>query len=171
METLKKYLKCRPKAKGEDFLFLSRTGKSIGRENIWRMIQRFVKAAGIKKPVSPHTFRHSIATHLVENGADIVMVQRLLGHTNILSTQIYLHLGLEKFRKKFYKYHTRWLLKSLLSENNLLGKRTHICHQNTKCNALYLNNLYLRHGLFSKKEGTIILLMLQWVKRCFLTKG
>ena len=107
MEALKKYLKRRPKTDADDYLFLSRTGKSIGRENIWRMIQKYVKKAGIKKPVSPHTFRHSIATHLVENGADIVMVQRLLGHTNILSTQIYLHLGLEKFRKKFYKYHTR----------------------------------------------------------------
>jgi integrase/recombinase XerD len=107
VEALKKYLKHRPKTKGEDFLFLSRTGKSIGRANIWRMIQRFLKAAGIKKPVSPHTFRHSIATHLVENGADIVMVQRLLGHTNTLSTQIYLHLGLEKFKEKFYKFHTR----------------------------------------------------------------
>ena len=93
-------------AKGsEDILFLNRRGKGLSRVMIFTMIKNFVALAGIQKTVSPHTFRHSFATHLVEGGADLRAVQEMLGHESILTTEIYTHVDRNYLRDTMMKYH------------------------------------------------------------------
>jgi len=89
----------------EDILFLNRRGKALTRQMIFLMLKSAVAAAGIKKTVSPHTFRHSFATHLVENGADLRAVQEMLGHESITTTEIYTHLDREYLRETLRKFH------------------------------------------------------------------
>lgn len=89
----------------EDILFLNRRGKRLTRVMIFLIIKDLVKKAGIKKTVSPHTFRHSFATHLVEGGADLRAVQEMLGHESITTTEIYTHLDREFLRKTLEKFH------------------------------------------------------------------
>ena len=89
----------------EDILFLNRRGKRLTRVMIFLIIKELVKKAGINKTVSPHTFRHSFATHLVEGGADLRAVQEMLGHESITTTEIYTHLDREYLRKTLEKYH------------------------------------------------------------------
>ena len=89
----------------EDFLFLNNRGSKISRVMIFMIIKDLVKKAGIKKIVSPHTFRHSFATHLIEGGADLRAVQEMLGHESITTTEIYTHLDREFLRKTLELFH------------------------------------------------------------------
>ena len=89
----------------EDILFLNRHGRKLSRVMIFLIIRELVQQAGIKKNVSPHTFRHSFATHLVEGGADLRAVQEMLGHESITTTEIYTHLDREFLRTTLENYH------------------------------------------------------------------
>lgn len=95
-----------PVKKGnEDILFLNKLGTKLSRVMIFYMIRDLAKKAGIRKTVSPHTFRHSFATHLVEGGADLRAVQEMLGHASITTTEIYTHLDREFLRKTLEHFH------------------------------------------------------------------
>jgi integrase/recombinase XerD len=89
----------------EDIVFLNNRGANLSRVMIFYIIKDLVKKAGIKKTVSPHTFRHSFATHLVEGGADLRAVQEMLGHESITTTEIYTHLDREFLRKTLENFH------------------------------------------------------------------
>lgn len=89
----------------EDILFLNRRGKGLTRVMVFTLIKSFTGQAGISKTVSPHTFRHSFATHLVEGGADLRAVQEMLGHESILTTEIYTHVDKKYLRDTVMKYH------------------------------------------------------------------
>jgi len=91
----------------ENYVFLNRRGKSLTRVMIFTIIKDLVKISGIKKTVSPHTFRHSFATHLVEGGADLRAVQEMLGHESITTTEIYTHLAREYLKQIIEEYHPR----------------------------------------------------------------
>ncbi len=88
-------------------VFLNRKGRSLSRTAIWNLVREAARAAGLSKKVSPHTLRHTFATHLLEGGADLVAVQELLGHADISTTQIYTHLDREYLRSVHKKYHPR----------------------------------------------------------------
>ena len=94
-----------PRRGDEDILFLNRRGARLSRVMIFYIIKDLVREAGIKKTISPHTFRHSFATHLVEGGADLRAVQEMLGHESITTTEIYTHLDREFLRKTLEKFH------------------------------------------------------------------
>ena len=94
-----------PQKGEEDILFLNRRGKRLTRVMIFLIIKDLVKKAGITKIISPHTFRHSFATHLVEGGADLRAVQEMLGHESITTTEIYTHLDREYLRKTLQQFH------------------------------------------------------------------
>ncbi len=100
-------VKIEPVKGSEDILFLNRRGRKLSRQMIFIMIKNLVEKAGIRKSISPHTFRHSFATHLVQNGADLRAVQDLLGHASIITTEIYTHLNREDLRKAILKFHPR----------------------------------------------------------------
>jgi integrase/recombinase XerD len=89
----------------EDILFLNKRGGSLSRVMVFYIIRELAQLAGIKKTVSPHTFRHSFATHLVEGGADLRAVQEMLGHASITTTEIYTHLDREFLRKTLEQFH------------------------------------------------------------------
>ncbi len=89
----------------EDVVFLNRRGKKLTRVMIFMIIKDLAKVAGIKKNISPHTFRHSFATHLVEGGADLRAVQEMLGHESITTTEIYTHLNREYLRDTLQQFH------------------------------------------------------------------
>ena len=93
----------------EDILFLNRRGRRLSRVMIFLIIKDLVAKAGIAKNISPHTFRHSFATHLVEGGADLRAVQEMLGHESITTTEIYTHLDREFLRKTLEKFHPGFL--------------------------------------------------------------
>lgn len=98
-----------PVKKGfEDTLFLNRRGSALSRVMIFLVIKELTAAAGITKQVSPHTFRHSFATHLVEGGADLRAVQEMLGHESITTTEIYTHLDREFLRDTLQRFHPRF---------------------------------------------------------------
>jgi integrase/recombinase XerD len=88
-------------------VFLSFQGRPFSRISLWKIIRKRVLQSGITKPVHPHTFRHSFATHLLEGGADLRSVQEMLGHTNISTTQIYTHLDMSHIRELHRRYHPR----------------------------------------------------------------
>jgi len=96
-----------PKKGFDDTLFLNRRGTGISRNMIFMIIQDLAKKTGITKKISPHTFRHSFATHLIEGGADLRAVQEMLGHESITTTEIYLHLDREYLRDAIMLYHPR----------------------------------------------------------------
>ncbi|MBS1932614.1 MAG: site-specific tyrosine recombinase XerD [Bacteroidetes bacterium] len=89
----------------EDVLFLNRRGVKLTRVMIFLILKELVKKAGITKNISPHTFRHSFATHLVEGGADLRAVQEMLGHESITTTEIYTHLDREYLRETLHRFH------------------------------------------------------------------
>lgn len=96
-----------PDAASKDILFLNRRGKKLTRVMIFTIIKQLVNLVGIKKTISPHTFRHSFATHLVEGGADLRAVQEMLGHESILTTEIYTHLDTTYLRETIMQFHPR----------------------------------------------------------------
>lgn len=89
----------------EDILFLNGRGGKLSRVSVFNLVKSQAEAAGIEKKISPHTFRHSFATHLVENGADLRAVQQMLGHESILTTEIYTHIDSAKWQNTILKYH------------------------------------------------------------------
>ena len=91
----------------EDFMFLNRSGKGLTRQGVWKLIKKFATLAGIRRSISPHTFRHSFATHLLEGGADLRTVQLLLGHADISATEIYTHVESSRLKTLHQKYHPR----------------------------------------------------------------
>jgi integrase/recombinase XerD len=94
--------------KSKDFLFLNMRGAPLSRMGVWKVIQEYVKRANIRKKVSPHVFRHSFATHLLEGGANLREVQEMLGHADISTTQIYTHLDREYLIEVHRTFHPRW---------------------------------------------------------------
>lgn len=99
--------KVKIKKDNEDFVFLNRRGSKLSRIMIYHIIKNLAEFACIKKNVSPHTFRHSFATHLVEGGADLRAVQEMLGHESILTTEIYTHLDTTYLKKTILAFHPR----------------------------------------------------------------
>ena len=93
--------------KNIDYLFLNRRGTKISRVLVYNIVKEACKKAGIKKNISPHTFRHSFATHLVEGGADLRAVQEMLGHSNITTTEIYTHLDTKYLKEEMANFHPR----------------------------------------------------------------
>lgn len=110
-QALEEYLKeARPRLlrkKDQNALFLNRRGERLTRQGFWLILKAHAKAAGIKTAVTPHTLRHSFATHMLSGGADLRAVQELLGHANISSTQVYTHLTSEHVRQAYEKAHPR----------------------------------------------------------------
>lgn len=93
--------------KAEDIIFLNRLGAPLSRMGVWKIIQKYAQLAMIDKPVSPHVFRHSFATHLLEGGADLRAVQEMLGHSDISTTQIYTHLDRNYLKEVHKTFHPR----------------------------------------------------------------
>jgi integrase/recombinase XerD len=96
-----------PKKDNEDFLFLNRRGAKLTRVMVFTIIKQLATSIGMKKHISPHTFRHSFATHLIEGGADLRAVQEMLGHESITTTEIYTHLDRDYLRQTIIQFHPR----------------------------------------------------------------
>ena len=104
------WLAVRPEAAApsyDDYAFLNRFGKPLSRVSVFNMVKAAASDAGVDKEISPHTFRHSFATHLIENGADLRVVQEMLGHESILTTEIYTHIDSATWQKSVLQHHPR----------------------------------------------------------------
>ena len=109
-DAIRAYLEDRPlpySRAQEDILFLNKFGKPLSRVSIFNMVKKQAMIAGIHKEISPHTFRHSFATHLIENGADLRIVQEMLGHESILTTEIYTHIDSSTWHRSVLAHHPR----------------------------------------------------------------
>ncbi len=95
------------KEKKTDFLFLNMRGDKLSRQGFWKILKKYADRAGIEKNIYPHIFRHSFATHLLQRGADLRTVQKLLGHSSISTTEIYTNLTKEYLKDAYFKYHPR----------------------------------------------------------------
>ena len=95
------------KKNNEDYIFLNRLGTGLSRISVFNIVKELVEKAGIKKTVSPHTFRHSFATHLIEGGADLRAVQEMLGHSSIITTEIYTHINRDYLKSIVSEFHSR----------------------------------------------------------------
>jgi len=108
---IRQYLKeARPELLGgraADDLFVTARGSAMTRQMFWYLLRRYAAQAGLKKPISPHTLRHAFATHLLNHGADLRVVQLLLGHSDISTTQIYTHVARERLKQLHAKHHPR----------------------------------------------------------------
>lgn len=91
----------------DNTIFVNRSGRALTRQYVWKIIKKYALMANIRRPVSPHTFRHSFATHLLEGGADLRSVQLLLGHADISATEIYTHVQAERLRSLHKRFHPR----------------------------------------------------------------
>lgn len=110
LEAVQRYLEVRPlpaDSRSDDLLFLNNRGTSLSRVSMFKMIKRQALIADVRKEISPHTFRHSFATHLVENGADLRVVQEMLGHESITTTEIYTHVDSKVWQKTVVDHHPR----------------------------------------------------------------
>ena len=108
-EAIEAWMGARPEPDGgcEDFVFLNRFGRPLSRVSMFNMVKKQALLAGVRKEISPHTFRHSFATHLVENGADLRVVQEMLGHESILTTEIYTHIESSTWQGSILAHHPR----------------------------------------------------------------
>ena len=109
-ESFTNYLAARPQPASralDDIAFLNRFGEALSRVSVFNMVKKYALLAGIRKEISPHTFRHSFATHLIENGADLRSVQEMLGHESILTTEIYTHIDSATWQAEVLKHHPR----------------------------------------------------------------
>lgn len=109
LDAVRAYAEVRPEpaAGCEDILFLNRFGKALSRVSVFNMVKKQALLAGVRKEISPHTFRHSFATHLIENGADLRIVQEMLGHESILTTEIYTHIDSATWQAAILSHHPR----------------------------------------------------------------
>ena len=94
-------------AREEVYFFLNCSGKPMSRQGFWKVLKGYVNQAGIMADITPHTLRHSFATHLLQNGADLKSVQEMLGHSDISTTQMYLNMGIYKMRDVYTRAHPR----------------------------------------------------------------
>jgi integrase/recombinase XerD len=86
---------------------VNRSGKGLSRQSLWKIVKKYVQLAGINKAISPHTLRHSFATHLLEGGADLRSLQLMLGHTDMTTTQIYTHVVQQRLQTVYQTFHPR----------------------------------------------------------------
>ena len=96
-----------PEAEKSDVLFTNISGRKMSRQGFWKLLKGYAKSAGIERDITPHTLRHSFATHMIENGADLKSVQEMMGHSDISTTQIYLNMSIGRMRDVYERAHPR----------------------------------------------------------------